>query len=143
MITIMNNIDFEITNITMTNNSIPISYGGQLTPYSNIHDTSIEMTAITHISNIELLKDWLQKSQNGGCSSSYKIDTFYNGMILNGVILSSFDYNFRSNYINSTFLVDYTYYDDELMMKLKRQQEIKERKNKLIKLDKICKEDNN
>ena len=137
MSTIINNIAFDITNLTMTSSAPIIIFRGHTPQYPNINNTTIEMTATTSSCNYELLMDWCN-NQNG-LSSTYKFDTIHNGFILKGVFPTNIEYNSSSNNINVNFSVDYSYNDDNTMKDFRRLQERKKRKEKLEKLDNIYK----
>lgn len=139
MSTLINNIIFDITNLTMTSSApTMINFRGQTYQYNNINRTTIEMTATTSSSNYVSLMNWCNQNQHG-LASTYKFDTIYNGFILKGCFPTSVEYNPYSNDINVNFSVDYSYNDNSLMKDFRRQQERKNRKEKLKKLDEICK----
>ena len=137
MSTIINNISFDITNLTITRSAPSINIYGHTPQYSNMNST-IEMTATTSSSNYGLLMDWCDTSKND-FSLKYKFDTIHNGFFLKGVFPNSIQYNSSSNYIDVEFSVDYTYTDDSAIKDFKKEQERKKRKEKLKKLNEICK----
>jgi hypothetical protein len=77
MSTIINNISFDITNLTITRSAPSINIYGHTPQYSNMNST-IEMTATTSSSNYGLLMDWCDTSKND-FSLKYKFDTIHNG----------------------------------------------------------------
>jgi len=138
MSTTINNIDFDITNLKITNNSLPIQFsGGRLQHYTNMQSSTIEMTATTSLNNFEKLKDWCFSDQYN-YKSVHKVNTDYNGRILNGVFPVKFEINQDYNLIETDFSVDYVYYDDDLIKAIRKKEERKKRKDKINKLNHIC-----
>jgi len=129
MSTIINNISFEITNLTMTTSGTsPINFRGQAPQYTNINSATIEMTATTSSSNYVSLLNWFNPNQNVR-ASTYKFDTLHKGYILKGVFPTNIEYNSYDNDINVNFSVDYAYFDDDTTKELRKQKERKEKKN--------------
>ena len=121
---IINNIDFDIKSINITDNTIPFSAFGKHITVAN--PTEIKITAETSNNNYMAIGNWVGNMLHG----NYKKSVRYNGIQIEGIF--PIDYTFNQYCIIVTFSADHIIGD----LKLFDKQQL--RKEKLKKLEEVC-----
>ena len=115
----INNIDFDIKNIDITIESVPVNFGFQQRMVPG--KTEIIITAQTDNKNYMAFENWAE--------NRCKKDVNYNGIFIAGILPK--DYSFNQYNIDVTFSADYFSGDISLLRQRKLRKEKLERINKI------------